>query len=102
MPSEIPEPVKIVEPEIMSDQVLDFLKFIFGRPLLKTDIICKTCKGYVSLKFDEGKNGKSGWVTRRCLCGTDIKYLKSGNLVKISKAAYDPIFKKWQAVGGGK
>jgi hypothetical protein len=90
--------------EILNDNVVDFLKFVFGhRPLLKTDIICKDCKGYVSLKFDAGSNGKSGWVTRRCLCGTDIKYLKSGNLVKIAKKDYDPIYKRWkrESVVGG-
>ena len=77
--------------------VIDFLKFCFGRPLLKTDLICKKCKGYVSLKFGEGSAGKSGWVSRKCLCGTEIKYIKSGAEVKVTKDEYDPIYKKWKS-----
>ena len=82
-----------------SEIVVSFLRFLFGRPMLKTDLICPKCGGYISLKFDPGKDGKSGWVTKRCKCGTEIKYIKSGNEVLITKEQYDPVYKKWKNGG---
>ena len=82
--------------------VPEILDFLFSKPLLKTDQICPDCKGYVSLKVNTSDQG--GWVTKRCLCGTSVKYLKSGKEITVSKESYDPIHKKWRdkETGGDK
>lgn len=76
------------------NEIVSVLRFLFTRPLLKTDIICQQCKGYISLKFNAGEDEASGWVTRKCLCGTSIKYLRSGKEVTVTKDQYDKEYNK--------
>jgi hypothetical protein len=79
----------------MTESVSSYLRFIFTRPLLKTDEICKKCGGYVSLKFNPGDKPENAWVTKKCKCGMFIKYLQSGKEVYKAKSEYDPKYKEF-------